>query len=141
MTRPLPQPAIPPLRPVSARRGRAAALAVAALALVPALITAPQALAHSGAPVTSPKSGAVLGSLPATVTLTFGDRLARVTGVQVLDAKGVNHAASARLDPRNAARVIVRTTRPSAGAYTVRWQVRSEDGHAESGTFSFRVRR
>ena len=64
----------------------------------------------------------------------------RVTGVRVLDARGVNHTASARLDPRNAARVVVRTTAPVAGAYRVMWTVRSEDGHSESGTFGFRAR-
>lgn len=138
--RPMPTPAGPTSATGPARRTRTVMLVAAALALAPALVAAPNAVAHSGAPVTSPRSGAVVASLPATVTLTFGDRLARVTGVQVLDAKGVNHAASARLDPRNAARVIVRTAKPSASAYTVRWQVQAEDGHAQTGSFRFRVR-
>jgi methionine-rich copper-binding protein CopC len=120
---------------------RTPALVSLVLALGLALAVASPAPAHSGAPASSPAAGAVVASLPATVTITFDGRLARVIGVKVIDAKGSNHAASARLDPRNAMRVLVRTARPVPGAYTVRWQVRSEDGHAQSGTFSFRARR
>jgi len=111
------------------------------LALWLALALAAPAAAHSGAPMSSPVAGAVVASLPTTVTITFDGRLARVIGVRVIDAKGSDHVTSARLDPRNATRVLVRTARPVAGRYTVRWQVRSEDGHAQSGTFSFRARR
>lgn len=113
---------------------------IALTASAVALIAAPAAMAHSGAPTTSPKSGAVVASLPANVTITFADRLLRVTRVQVLDAKGIDHAASARLDPRDAARVVVRTQSPVAGNYKVVWKVQSEDGHSQAGTFRFRAR-
>lgn len=105
-----------------------------------ALIAAPAALAHSGLRATSPKAGSVVKALPARVTITFNDRLLRVTSVRVLDRKGVNHAVSARLDPRNAARVVVRTRKPVPGRYRVLWKVQSEDGHSEAGTFAFRAR-
>jgi methionine-rich copper-binding protein CopC len=104
------------------------------------LTAAPAAMSHSGATSSSPKEGSVVSALPATVTITFGDRLLGVTSVRVLDPKGIDHAASARLNPRNAAMVVVRTRRPGAGRYTVVWKVRSEDGHPASGTFRFRVR-
>lgn len=43
---------------------------------------------------------------------------------------------------RNAARVLVTTRRGApSGLYTVRWGVVSSDGHADRGTFRFRVRR
>ena len=113
---------------------------IALTAAAVALIAAPAAVAHSGVRATSPKAGAVVASLPANVTITFADRLLRVTRVQVLDAKGVDHVASARLDPRNATRVVVRTKSPVAGSYKVLWKVQSEDGHSEAGTFAFRAR-
>ena len=119
---------------------RRRALLIAAAVIAPVLIMAPGAAAHSSAPITSPKSGAVVAALPRTVSITFGDRLMRVVGVQVVDRAGVNHAASARLDPRNAARVVVGTAKPVAGAYTVRWKVMAEDGHVQTGSFAFRVR-
>lgn len=122
------------------RRLRGALLAALAIAPAPGLVVAGAASAHSGAPVSSPKPGATVAALPATVSITFGDRLARVNRVTVVDAKGANHARSARLDARNAARVLVRTSTPVPGAYTVRWTVTSEDGHVQSGSFPFRVR-
>lgn len=105
-----------------------------------ALIAAPAVMGHSGVRSTSPKAGAVVTALPATVAITFRQRLLRVTSVKVLDRKGVDHAASARLDPRDARRVVVRTSRPVAGQYKVLWKVQSEDGHSEAGTFGFRAR-
>lgn len=104
-----------------------------------ALIAAPAAVGHSGVRSTTPRSGSTVQALPAKLTLTFGDRLLRVIGVQVIDAAGVDHATSSRLDPRNAARVVVATRRSGPGRYTVRWKVQSEDGHSEAGTFAFRV--
>lgn len=122
------------------RRARAALLCSLAFAPALALAVSGTGSAHSGAPVTTPKPGATVAALPATVSITFGDRLARVNRVTVVDSKGANHARSARLDARNAARVLVRTSAPVPGAYTVRWQVTSEDGHVQSGSFPFRVR-
>lgn len=105
-----------------------------------ALASASAAVGHSGLRGTTPPSGGTVAALPANVTITFEGRLARVVRVQVVDAKGTDHAVSARLDPRNAAKVVVRTAKPVPGAYTVRWKVVSEDGHAEAGAFRFRAR-
>jgi copper resistance protein C len=104
------------------------------------LIAVPAAMSHSGLRSTSPPAGGVVAALPATVTITFRQRLARVVRVQVIDARGRNHARSARLDVRNAAKVVVRTVKPVAGRYTVRWRVVAEDGHAQAGRFAFRAR-
>lgn len=123
------------------RRAMAAIVAAAALAPAIGLVATGTAAAHSGAPVTTPASGSTVAALPATVTITFGGRLMRVVEASVVDAKGVDHASSSRLDPRNAARVIIRTSRPARGPCTVRWKVLSEDGHSQSGSFAFRVRR
>lgn len=113
---------------------------IALTASAVSLIAAPAGMAHSGLRSASPKAGSVVKALPAKVTITFRDRLLRVTSVKVLDRKGVNHVVWARLDPRNAARVVVRTRKPVAGAYRVLWKVQAEDGHSEAGTFRFRAR-
>ncbi len=105
-----------------------------------ALISAPAGLSHSGVRSTTPKAGSVVRALPATVAMIFGDRLLRVISVQVRDSTGRDHAVGARLNPRDAAMVLVRTRRPVAGRYTVTWKVQSEDGHSAAGTFTFRVR-
>lgn len=117
------------------RRGRGLALGAMAIAA----IAVPQALAHSALHATSPTNGATVKGLPALVRLTFDEPIGVVTSVRVLDAKNVNHAVAARRDPRNAARVVVRTRNPTAGAYRVLWKVVATDGHAESGVFRFRV--
>lgn len=114
---------------------------LALLASATALVAAPVAMGHSGVRATSPKDGSVVRVLPAKVTITFRDRLLRVTRVQVLDARKRNHTVWARLDRRNAAKVVVRTRRPVAGRYRVLWKVQAEDGHSEAGSFTFRARR
>ena len=76
-----------------ARRGRRGnELRVRDLALVASatvLVAAPVAVGHSGVRATSPKAGSVVRVLPAKVTITFRDRLLRVTRVRVLDARNV----------------------------------------------------
>lgn len=113
---------------------------IALTASAVALMAASAASAHSGLRSSTPAQGTTVRALPATVSFTFGDRLLRVISVQVVDARGVDHATSSRLDPRNAARVVVGTRASTPSRYTVRWKVQSEDGHSEAGTFSFRVK-
>ncbi len=117
------------------RLGRGLALGAMAIAA----IAVPQALAHAALHATSPTNGATVKRLPALVSLTFVEPIGVVTSVRVLDAKNVNHTAAVGLDPRNAARVIVRTKNATAGAYRVLWKVVATDGHAESGVFRFRA--
>ena len=131
------------MEPISATRAhvvRRALMAWAGVACAIGLIAVPAAMGHSGLRSTSPPAGGVVAALPATVTITFRERLARVVRVQVIDARGRDHARSARLDVRNAAKVVVRTVKPVAGRYTVRWRVVAEDGHAQAGRFAFRAR-
>ena len=131
------------MEPISAARAHAvrrALIAWVGVACAIGLIAVPAAMSHSGLRSTSPPAGGVVAALPATVTITFRGRLARVVRVQVVDARGRNHARSARLDVRNAAKVVVRTVKPVAGRYTVRWRVVAEDGHAQAGRFAFRAR-
>lgn len=98
------------------------------------------ALAHTELDRTSPRAGAAVARLPATLSLTFDDPLHSVVRVLVLDAKGRDHTVSERLNPRNAAQVLVRTRQSRPGAYRVYWTVRGLDGHQLSGQYRFRVR-
>ncbi len=113
----------------------------ALLASVLLLVSSTVAIGHSGVRATSPKKGSVVRVLPKKVTITFRDRLLRVTRARVIDARGRNHVVWARLDRRNAAKVVIRTRRPVAGRYRVLWKVQAEDGHTETGSFRFRARR
>ncbi len=109
-----------------------------AIPYAPGGATAP---APFGVRSTRPAGGSLVRYLPAQVTLTFAGRLRRVISVRVLDARGINHTVTARRDPRNAARVVVRMRHPRAGTYTVRWTVQAGDGHSAAGTFTFRASR
>jgi methionine-rich copper-binding protein CopC len=48
---------------------------------------------------------------------------------------------TAGLDPRNAARVLAKTTKPAAGTYMGTWSIVSDDGHKETGKFRFTVKK
>ncbi len=112
------------------------AIAAAVVAGVPA-----GALGHATLVGTSPAAGSVVPRLPATVTIRFDQALGAVASVQLTSASGGNHVAQAGLDPRDARRVVVRTTKPVAGRYQLRWTVVATDGHRQQGTVSFRARR
>ncbi|WP_217913134.1 copper resistance CopC family protein [Miltoncostaea marina] len=119
----------------------AAGAALAALA-APAAVT--QATAHTGLEASTPRHGATVARVPATVTLTFAGPLTRVDAVRVTrDGRG-DLVRRARLDPRDARRVVVSLTRPGrraqAARYRVVWRVRGADGHALRGVVAFRVR-
>lgn len=117
--------------------GRAMAIgAVAAGAVV-----APQAFAHSGLKSSTPAAGAKVKALPAFLKITFEEAVGRVTSVRLLNAANKDFVATAGLDPRNAARVLAKTTATAvpAGTYRVQWKVVASDGHSQAGTYTFRV--
>jgi hypothetical protein len=127
--------------PMFRSRHHAAVFVASALALGTAVAAVPQAFAHAGLTSTSPARGATVKALPSFVKITFSEPIGSVTSVRLKDAKGRDHVVTAGLDPRNAARVVARTTRPVAGTYVCTWSIVSDDGHRETGTFRFRVRK
>jgi len=129
------------LNRTSRSRRRAPRGLASAVALAAAVSLVPQAFAHAGVTFTSPANGATVRVLPTFVKVTFDEVLGSVTSVRVIDAKGKDHVVTAGLDPRNAARVIAKTTKPALGRYVVRWSVVADDGHKETGTFRFTVKR
>lgn len=91
---------------------------------------------------TSPAADTVLTTSPAEIRLVFseapqsGGSTVRLTrGAEDLVASSETTA-----DPQDARQLVIRPDAPlTAGAYMVHWRVLAEDGHAQRGTFEFRV--
>ncbi|MFN8110118.1 MAG: copper resistance protein CopC [Thermoleophilia bacterium] len=103
-------------------------------------VTAGVALGHAGLKSSSPANGATVKHLPGTVRVTFDEPIARVSSVTVRSG-ATDHATRVRLNPRNHAQVLVGTRSDTTGRYRVRWTIVADDGHRETGTFTFTVTR
>jgi len=118
---------------VKARRSLLTLLGVAAL-----LGWAAPAAAHAVLVSSSPASGATVTS-PATVSLTFDDKLLDIGArISVLDARGGDHAAGAAYFPVPTT-VQVNVGPLDPGEYTAEWRVVADDGHPIEGTLPFTV--
>jgi copper transport protein len=110
---------------------RRLAVAVAAAALcVPAA-----AWAHATLVSVAPAFQQELRHGPKRVTLEF-DQTVSLPSIQVLDARGRDHAGPARA---NGIAVSAPVGALPNGAYTVRWHVLSADSHVVSGVWTFGV--
>ncbi|MGP3980669.1 copper resistance protein CopC [Streptomyces sp. KR80] len=128
---------------LSARR-TALALSLLVAALLGSLLAgASPAAAHAALTGSDPKQGAVVGSAPKEVTLTFSEGVATSgDSIRVLDPQG------RRVDdgkPRNRSgggvvryAVGLHSGLPD-GTFTVAWQAVSADSHPVSGAFTFSV--
>ena len=109
-------------------------------AVVVALATPSAAFAHASVGSTFPKYRQELSRAPSKVEITFDQKVnALPNAIRVYDARG--HVLSYGMQARDGGHT-VRTDlkRLPKGAYTVRWQVLSGDGHVVSGVFTFGVR-
>jgi methionine-rich copper-binding protein CopC len=99
-------------------------------------------LAHSQVVRTNPAANANLQNAPRDVSILFNQKV-EITP----DSIAVEDASGARVDQSDArsesnGRVVRASLKPlSAGAYTVKWRVKSTDSHTVEGTFSFTVRK
>jgi len=118
---------------VKSRRALVAILGVGVL-----IAWAAPAAAHAVLVSSSPASGAAVTS-PATVSLTFDDKLLDIGArISVLDARGGDHAAGAAYFPvPTTVQVDVLPLDP--GEYTAEWRVVADDGHPIEGTLPFTV--
>ena len=121
----------------SIRPRRAALLLVAALAAM--LATSAPALGHSDVTATSPRDGAVLAEPPGRVVVTYAYVLGAATSARV-EVGGRDVAGAARLDPRDARRLVVPLAAAATGEHRVTWEVVGADGHTLTGAIAFRVR-
>ena len=104
--------------------------------------TAAPALAHVDVTSTSPSRGGSAKTTIRTVKVTFDGQLrsGTVTVTRVGSGK-VSRGAGGR-DPRNVRRLSVGLESGlRAGRYKVRWTIVAADGHDQSGSFRFRLRR
>ena len=116
-------------------------LLVAATALVASLALAPAALAHVELEKTSPKAHSTVKA-PSAVRMTFSGPLR--TASLTVTGPGGKVASSGRggRDPRNINRAVVSLKSGlAAGKYTVKAKVTSADGHKETFTFWFKIKR
>jgi copper transport protein len=113
---------------------RRALVLVAALAVV----LPGNGWAHATLTRTAPSFRAELRRGPAEIRLHFDQNVTILANaVHVLDAAGREHAERSRVDGTT----VVTPLRPlRRGAYTVRWQAVSADGHVVSGVWTFGVR-
>jgi copper transport protein len=120
-----------------ARLSPALVLAIAFL-----LLLAPNVRAHARLESSSISPGAILSSVPATVTLDFSEPVdVDYSTASLIDATGQTVSsitlAVDSASPRRAMLTIVDTALP-AGAYAIVWRVLSAaDGHATTGSLAF----
>ncbi|WP_427136109.1 copper resistance CopC family protein [Pseudarthrobacter sp. S9] len=108
-------------------------VATAAFLMVPAAA----AQAHDALETTDPANGSVVGTVPATIGLTFNHTpIAIGSVVRVQDATGTDQADGPVAILDNHVSQAVKTGAPE-GKYTVLWRVVSSDGHPIDGTFTF----
>ncbi|WP_432092227.1 copper resistance protein CopC [Streptomyces sp. bgisy100] len=135
--------AAPSLDRRSARSAAVTLLLLAAALLGSLLAGASPASAHAALTGSDPKQGAVVGSAPKDVSLTFSEGVALSDdSIRVLDPKGkrVDTAKVRDLGSGNVVRygVGLRSGLPD-GTYTVAWQAVSADSHPVAGAFTFSI--
>jgi methionine-rich copper-binding protein CopC len=106
--------------------------------LVAAGVLAAPALAHAPVKARTPKPGSTVAKVH-TVSVRFGESV--VTGrIQVLRGTKTLTPEASGLKPGNKAilrAVFARSL--GKGAYTVKWRALADDGHHESGSWTFKV--
>jgi copper transport protein len=124
--------------------GRAVTLVCAVLGL---LVGAGYASAHATLISTDPGQGAVLATIPATVSLTFSEPVVVAEdGLRVFGPDGakVDNGRTTHLDRSSVVGVGVvakgsQQKGSPQGTYTVSWRVISADSHPVAGAFTFSV--
>ena len=107
-----------------------------------ALACAAPASAHTEVKSTSPSAGSTARTGLRAVKVTFTQAIQRGTLRVTGPGGAVASKGSGGRDPRRISRLKVRLKRGlGPGRYTARWTIKAVDGHEQSGSFSFRLRR
>jgi methionine-rich copper-binding protein CopC len=112
-----------------------------AFTIAAALAIAAPAFAHTKVKSTSPKRGGTARTSVGAVTVTFTQAIQR--GSLLVTGPGGTKVSKGNggRDPRKISRVRVSLKGSlAAGRYTARWKITAADGHAQSGSFRFRLR-
>jgi copper transport protein len=118
---------------------RTALLSLAAAFLAGTL--AASAAAHANLVRTEPGAGTVLAQGPLEVRLIFDDAIRPIAGIQAIRNGGPSVLRGQPHTAPGSSRVLevpLRANLP-AGDYTVRWRIRSDDGHVIAGVLAFGV--
>ena len=128
-----------PTGALAAPHRRLRVLAMPLLALLSVLLIATPAQAHDVLVGSDPKDGAVLGTMPSTVTLTFDQAVRRdFARMAVTGPDGAHYEqGEITVDGRNVS-IGVRTGTPS-GDYAIGYRIVSNDGHPVTGAVKFTV--
>jgi methionine-rich copper-binding protein CopC len=115
-------------------------LALATAASVSALTVA-TAFAHETVKSTSPGKGKTASTRTSSVTVTFNGQI-RSGSIKVTGPGGkVVSSGRGGRDPRNVKRLRVPLKSGlKAGSYKATWSIAAADGHAEKGSFTFKLK-
>jgi len=109
------------------------------LAALAALALPASASAHASLVREAPSFGQRMSASPRQVVLRFDETVdALPKAIEVLTPKGANLAGVPRAVPGER-EIVASLPRLPKGAYTVRWQALSNDGHIVSGVYTFGV--
>ncbi len=118
----------------ASRPARAALfLAVSLLLVMPAAVAA-----HAEFERSSPADGETVQGSPRVIRAFFSEGLADGSEMALLDEAGTS-IAEGTIDPANPSRMRIDPPELEPGDYEVQWKAFADDGHLETGTFTFTV--
>ncbi|HEY4349305.1 MAG TPA: copper resistance protein CopC [Gaiellaceae bacterium] len=115
---------------------RGVSKAAVVMAVLGVLAVPGSAWAHATLKAESPGFQQELATAPHMIRLHF-DQFVQFPSIQVYDSNGATFAGRATVKGLN---VVAPVRKLPTGAYTVRWQALSADGHVVSGVWTFGVR-
>ena len=121
-------------RHLASRPARAALfVAVSLLLAMPAAVAA-----HAEFVRSTPEDGATVQGSPRVIRAFFSEELADGSEMALLDGAGTT-IADGTIDPANPTRMRIDPPELEPGDYEVQWKAFADDGHLDTGTFTFTV--
>jgi methionine-rich copper-binding protein CopC len=108
-------------------------LALGALIAVPAVVAA-----HAEFERSRPEDGETVQGSPNVIRAFFSEELGDGSEMSLLDEDGAT-IATGTIDPANPTRLRIDPPELQPGDYEVQWKSFADDGHLETGTFTFTV--
>ena len=122
------------LRHLSSRPARAALLVAVSLLLA----MPPAVAAHAEFDRSTPGDGETVQGSPRVIRAFFSEELADGSEMALVDKAGTT-IAEGTIDPANPTRMRIDPPELEPGDYEVQWKAFADDGHLETGTFTFTV--
>lgn len=108
-------------------------LALSALSALPAVVAA-----HAEFDRSVPEDGETVQGSPNVIRAFFSEELADGSEMTLVDEGGAT-IATGTIDPANPTRMRIDPPDLETGDYEVQWKAFADDGHLETGTFTFTV--